>query len=158
MLPVAFASSLWTATLRRIARTAVTALALIAGLTGPAAIAAAGPHPAATARPAVDLRTDALSAVDLQIHAPSAVDIRIDASAAVDLGPADRRVAEGSGVRPAAAPAADSPVRHPLTAPAPAGPPRRVTADAAAPVAGPDVVVAADPGRAAIARRGPPRA
>ncbi|MEU9739668.1 hypothetical protein AB0E12_10815 [Micromonospora chersina] len=158
MLPVAFASSLWTATLRRIARTAVTALALIAGVTGPAAITAADHHPAATARPAVDLRIDALSAADLRIHAPSAVDVRIDASAAVDLDPAGRRVAEGSGVRPAAAPAADSPVRHPLTAPVPAGPPRRVTADAAAPVAGPDVVVAADPGRAAIARRGPPRA
>ncbi|MET7804057.1 hypothetical protein [Micromonospora chersina] len=157
MLPVAFASSLWTATLRRIARTAVTALALIAGVTGPAAITAAD-HPAATARPAVDLRIDALSAADLRIHAPSAVDVRIDAFAAVDLDPAGRRVAEESGVRPAAAPAADSPVRHPLTAPVPAGPPGRGTADAAAPVAGPDVVVAADPGRAAIARRGPPRA
>ncbi|MFG2166005.1 hypothetical protein [Micromonospora chersina] len=156
MLPVAFASSLWAATLRRIARTAVTALALIAGLTGPAAVTAADHHPAATARPAVDLRIDALSALD-RIHAPSAVDVRIDASAAVDLGPASR-VAEGSGVRPAAAPAADSPVRHPLTVPGPAGPPHRVTADDAAPVAGPDVVVAADPGRAAIARRGPPRA
>ncbi|MEW2330413.1 hypothetical protein AB0880_21675 [Micromonospora chersina] len=158
MLPVAFASSLWTATLRRIARTAVTALALIAGLTGPAAITAADHHPAPTARPAVDLRIDALSAVDLQTHAPSAVGVRIDASAAVDLGPAGRRVAEASGVRPAAAPAADSPVRHPLTAPAPAGPPHRATADAAAPVTGPDVVVAADPGRAANAHRGPPRA
>ncbi|SCL62709.1 hypothetical protein [Micromonospora chersina] len=156
MLPVAFASSLWTATLRRIARTAVTALAVISGLTGPAAVTAADHHPTATARPAVDLRLDALSAAGL--HGPSAVDVRIDASAAVDLGPAARRVAEGSGVRPAAAPAADSPVRHPLTAPAPAGPPRRGTAGAAAPVAGPDVVVAADPGRAAIARRGPPRA
>ncbi|MFG1660921.1 hypothetical protein ACGFIY_30740 [Micromonospora chersina] len=155
MLPVAFAPSLWTATLRRIARTAVTALALIAGLTGPAAVTAADHHPAATTRPAVDLRIDALSAVDLRIHAPSAVDVRIDASAAVDLGPTGRRVAEGSGVRPADA---DSPVRHPLTAPAPAGPPRRVTADAAAPVAGPAVVFAADPGRAAIGRRGPPRA
>ncbi|MFI6331801.1 hypothetical protein ACIBBG_26265 [Micromonospora chersina] len=155
MLPVAFASSLWTATLRRIARTAVTALALIAGLTGPAAVTAADHHPAATARPAVDLRIGPLSAAGL--HGSSGVDVRIDASAAVDPGPAARRVVEGSGVRSAAGPAADSPVRHPLTAPAPAGPPRRVTADAAAPVADPDVVVAADPGRAAIARRGPPR-
>ncbi|MEU9824682.1 hypothetical protein [Micromonospora chersina] len=137
---------------------AVTALALIAGLTGPAAITATDHHPAATARPAVDLRIDALSAVGLQTHALSAADVRIDASAAVHLGPAGHRVAEGSGVRPAAAPAADSPVRHPLTAPAPAGPPHRVTADAAAQVAGPDVVVAADPGRAANAHRGPPRA
>ncbi|MFE9960075.1 hypothetical protein [Micromonospora sp. NPDC005299] len=135
MLPVAFASSLWTATLRRIARTAVTALALIAGLTGPAATpGAVDLHPTATARPAVDLR--------------------VDTPAAADVGPAGRRTTDGSGVRPAA----DSPVRQPLAAPAPAGPPHRAVPDAAAPVADPDVVVAADPGRAAIARRGPPRA
>ncbi|MEU0152684.1 hypothetical protein [Micromonospora fulviviridis] len=140
MLPVAFASSLWTATLRRIARTAVTALALIAGLTGPAVTPADHLHSAATARPAVDLRVDAPAAVP------------------VDVAPAGRRFAEASGVRPAAAPAVDSPVRHPLAAPASAGTPQRATADAAAPVAGRDVVLAADPGRAANARRGPPRA
>ncbi|GGR65006.1 hypothetical protein GCM10010169_05230 [Micromonospora fulviviridis] len=137
MLPVAFASSLWTATLRRIARTAVTALALIAGLTGPAVTPADHLHPAATARPAVDLR--------------------VDAPVALGVAPAGPRVAEAAGVRPAA-PAVDSPVRHPLAAPAGAGTPQRATADAAAPVAGRDVVLAADPGRAANARRGPPRA
>ncbi|MEU4477184.1 hypothetical protein AB0F68_03815 [Micromonospora sp. NPDC023966] len=141
MPPVAFAPSLWTATLRRIARTAVTALALIAGFTGPAAIPGADHlHSAATARTAVDLRVDAPTATS------------------VDVGPAGRRVAEGFRVGPAAAPAADSPLRHPLTAPAPAGPSHRATADAAAPVASRDVVVVADPGGAAIARRGPPRA
>ncbi|MET7968657.1 hypothetical protein [Micromonospora sp. NPDC005305] len=139
MLPVAFASSLWTATLRRIARTAVTALALIAGVTGPAATPAADHlHPTATARPAVDLRVD------------------VPAAAPVDMGPVRR----ASGIRPAA----DSPVRHPLAAPALAGPPHRAITDASAPVADAAVVAdsahmaAADPGRAAIARRGPPRA
>ncbi|WNM41427.1 hypothetical protein RMN56_08820 [Micromonospora halotolerans] len=137
MLPVAFAPSLWTATLRRIARTAVTALALIAGLTGPAAMPAADHlHPAAAARPAADLRVDAPVAVP------------------VDVGPAVRPARTASGSRSAA----DSPVRHPLAAPAPAGPAHQAVADAPAPVAGPGVVVAADPGRAAIARRGPPRA
>ncbi|WP_262283200.1 hypothetical protein [Micromonospora sp. MA102] len=138
MLPVAFASSLWTATLRRIARTAVTALALIAGLTGPAAMPAGDHlHPAAAARPATELRVDAPVAVP------------------VDVGPAVRPArAAASGIRSVA----DSPVRHPLAAPAPAGSPHRAGADAPAPVVGPGVVIVPEPGRAAIARRGPPRA
>ncbi|KAB1912784.1 hypothetical protein [Micromonospora sp. AMSO31t] len=143
MLPVAFASSLWTATLRRIARTAVTALALIAGVTGPAATPAADHlHPTAAARPAVDLRVD------------------LPAAAPVDVGPVGRPATGASGIRPAA----DSPVRHPLAAPALTGPPHRAVTDASAPVADAAVVAdsavmaAADPGRAAIARRGPPRA
>ncbi|MET8906512.1 hypothetical protein [Micromonospora sp. NPDC004551] len=146
MLPVAFASSLWTATLRRIARTAVTALALIAGVSGPAATPAPD-HLAATtpARPAAVLRVDAQATV-----------LRVDAQAAVpvDVTPAGRPATEASGLRLAV----DSPVRHPLAAPAPAGPSHQAVADVAAPVGGPAVVAAGDPGRAAIARRGPPRA
>ncbi|NES26420.1 hypothetical protein GCE86_28375 [Micromonospora terminaliae] len=136
MLPVAFASSLWTATLRRIARTAVTALAVIAGVTGPAAVPAADHvHPTASARPAVGLRVDVPAAVP------------------VDVAPVVRRAAAASGLRTAA----DSPARHAFAAPAPAGPPHRAVADVAIP-AGTVVVAASDPGRAAIARRGPPRA
>ncbi|MET8838319.1 hypothetical protein ABZV78_31055 [Micromonospora sp. NPDC004540] len=146
MLPVAFASSLWTATLRRIARTAVTALAVIAGLTGPAATPADHLDPAATTRPAVDLRVDAPAAADLDSAGQPVADAPLV------------RIAADPSVAPVVRTAADPPLRHPLAAPAPAGPPHRSTADTAAPVAGPDVVVAADPGRATIARRGPPRA
>ncbi|MET8066518.1 hypothetical protein ABZS65_23135, partial [Micromonospora sp. NPDC005313] len=50
MLPVAFAPSTWTATLRRIARTAVAGLVLIAGLQG---ITATPAHAAVVGRGAV---------------------------------------------------------------------------------------------------------
>ncbi|WBB73125.1 hypothetical protein O7602_26100 [Micromonospora sp. WMMD1128] len=125
MLPVAFASSTWTAMLRRIARTAATTLALIAGLQGIAATPADAD--ATTARPAAIAVTDARPA--------STVD-----------------AARGATVVAEAAPWA---VTHPATGPSVAGP----TDDAvAAPVAVVDVPAAADPGRATIARRGPPRA
>ncbi|WFE38165.1 hypothetical protein [Micromonospora sp. WMMD998] len=125
MLPVAFASSTWTAMLRRIARTAATTLALIAGLQGVAATPADAGAP--TARPAAVTVTDA--------RAASTVD-----------------AAHGATVVAEAAPWA---VTHPATGPSVAGP---TDVAVAAPVTAADVPAAADPGRAAIARRGPPRA
>ncbi|MFG1674027.1 hypothetical protein [Micromonospora sp. NPDC049282] len=131
MLPVAFASSTWTAMLRRIARTAVTTLALIAGLQGMAATPA---DAGATTRPA----------------GITVADVRPTATVEVGHGAAPAVVtAPGS--------ADEIPhwaVSHPATGPAVAGP----TGDAdAAPVLAVEVAVT-DPGRAAIARRGPPRA
>ncbi len=54
MLPVAFTPSTWTATLRRIARTAVASLVLIVGLQG---IAAAPAHAAVTGQSVTTVAT-----------------------------------------------------------------------------------------------------
>ncbi|MFI2709217.1 hypothetical protein ACH495_03670 [Micromonospora sp. NPDC018662] len=129
MLPVAFASSVWTAMLRRIARTAVTTLALIAGLQG----IAATPADAGTAtRPAGITVTDT--------RAPSTVDTGHDATSTTSVaGP--EAAAPWAVTQPATGPSVDR-ADDAFAAPAPAV----------------EVTVAADPGRAAIARRGPPRA
>ncbi|MEU5725179.1 hypothetical protein [Micromonospora sp. NPDC047738] len=147
---VAFAPSLWAATLRtlrELTQVAVTALALVAGLTGPAAAAAAtGPvGPDATHRPAASLSTH-LEPVD----APTP-GILVDAGAAATG-------AWAVDTRPAPAP--HSSAGHPLAAAAPPAPgvaARLVDGDAAAPRP-PVAVAAADPDREPIARRGPPRA
>ncbi|WP_343443845.1 hypothetical protein [Micromonospora schwarzwaldensis] len=129
MLPVAFASSTWTAMLRRIARTAVTTLALIAGLQG---IAATSADAATEARPAGITVTDT--------RAASTVDVGHEAASATAVA--------GSEAAPWV-------VTHPATGPAVTD---RADDASAAPAPTVEVPAAGDPGRAAIARRGPPRA
>ncbi|WP_431875460.1 hypothetical protein [Micromonospora marina] len=123
MLPVAFDPSTWTATLRRIARTAVASLVLIAGLQG---IAAAPAHAAASSHATVAARQ--------AVTAGAARSAELTAADAPAL--ALRTTGPGTGPAVTAAPSADS----------------------AGPVPGVAVVAAADPGRAHIARRGPPHA
>ncbi|WP_047893676.1 hypothetical protein [Micromonospora sp. RV43] len=135
MLPVAFAPSTWTATLRRIARTAVAGLVLIAGLQG---ISAAPAHAAAASHATV-----ASHAVASHVAAIEHVATRQAVTAgAAELTAADATTAAlrttGPGTRPAGTEA--------------------LSADSAGRVPGVEVVAAADPGRAHIARRGPPRA
>ncbi|MDG4755572.1 hypothetical protein O7630_32005 [Micromonospora sp. WMMD718] len=135
MLPVAFAPSTWTATLRRIARTAVASLVLIAGLQG---ISAAPAHAAAASHATV-----ASHAVASHVAAIEHVATRQAVTAgAAELTAADATTAAlrttGPGTRPAVTEA--------------------LSADSAGRVPGVEVVAAADPGRAHIARRGPPRA
>ncbi|WP_405092204.1 hypothetical protein OG767_03970 [Micromonospora sp. NBC_01392] len=129
MLPVAFASSTWTAMLRRIARTAVATLALIAGLQG---IAATSADAATVTRPAVVTVTDT--------RAPSTVD-------------AGREAASVAG--PGTAAAAAWAVTHSATGPSVAD---RIDDASLAPIPAVEVTVTDDAGRATIARRGPPRA
>jgi len=132
VLPVAFAPSLWAATLRtlrELTRVAVTALVLVVGFNGlaaaPASAAPASASAASIVRPA--------SAVS----GPSAAEVRLATPAA--------EVTAGQP-RPAS------------VSPVPGVPPRHVDHDIAAPAATTVVVPAADPGRASIARRGPPHA
>ncbi|MFI6130204.1 hypothetical protein [Micromonospora sp. NPDC051141] len=132
MLPVAFASSAWTAMLRRIARTAVTTLALVAGLQG---ITAASADAASVTRPAVVTVTDT--------RVSSTVDAGREAASTTSVA--------GPGTAAAAAWA----VTHSATGPSVAD---RFDDASVAPVPAVDVTVTDDPGRATIARRGPPRA
>ncbi|MDO3683345.1 hypothetical protein [Micromonospora sp. C28ISP2-4] len=139
MLPVAFAPSTWTATLRRIARTAVAGLVLIVGLQGIAAAPAhadAAPH-AATASHAV--ATEHVAAIE---HAATRQTVTTGAARSAELT---------AGDAPAAALRTTGPGTGPAVTEAP-------SADSAGRVPGVEVVAAADPGRADIARRGPPRA
>ncbi|WP_349879292.1 hypothetical protein ABIH81_05380 [Micromonospora sp. HUAS YX12] len=132
MLPVAFAPSTWTATLRRIARTAVAGLVLIAGLQG---IAAAPAHAAPASRAAVASHAVATEHVAAIRHV-AAVEHAATRQAADAPTAALRTTGPGAGPAVTATPSADSAGRVP----------------------GVEVVAAADPGRAEIARRGPPRA
>ncbi|WP_091063157.1 hypothetical protein [Micromonospora humi] len=138
MLPVAFASSTWTAMLRRIARTAVTTLALIAGMQG----LAAAPADATTTPTTV-------AVVDVERPATTAA---VDGVDATPLRPVF--TTRATVVAPSTASAthtADSITTGPAV-------PARADDGAAEPVPGVEVVAAAEPLRAAIARRGPPRA
>lgn len=135
MLPVAFASSTWTATLRRIARTAVAGLVLIAGLQG---ISAAPAHAAAASHATV-----ASHAVASHVAAIEHVATRQAVTAgAAELTAADATTAALRTTGPGTGPAVTE----------------GLSADSAGRVPGVEVVAAADPGRAHIARRGPPRA
>ncbi|MFD6607534.1 hypothetical protein ACFWDK_06050 [Micromonospora chalcea] len=136
MLPVAFTPSTWTATLRRIARTAVASLVLIAGLQG---IAAAPAHAVVTGQSVTTVRTAGFGATDAR--ATSAAGFARSAIASPVA--AGTTTADGAP-RSATGPAADA---------------AAVTDSASAGrVPGVEAVAVADPARAAIARRGPPRA
>ncbi|MCZ7426054.1 hypothetical protein O7607_09945 [Micromonospora sp. WMMA1949] len=144
MLPVAFAPSTWTATLRRIARTAVASLVLIAGLQGIAATpahAAAAPH-AAVASHAVASRAVATEHVVAIEHAATRQAVTAGAARPAELMTGDATTAALRATGPGSGPAV---TEAPST-------------DSAAGVPGVEVAAAADPGRADIARRGPPRA
>ncbi|MBB5111270.1 hypothetical protein AB0K27_00980 [Micromonospora echinospora] len=135
MLPVAFTPSTWTATLRRIARTAVASLVLIAGLQG---IAAAPAHAAVAGQAdATTVRTAGFGATDARAtsteFAPSAIASPVAAGTTT---------ADGAP-RTATGPAADAAVTDSASA---------------GRMPGVEAVAVADPARAAIARRGPPRA
>ncbi|MGC4899242.1 hypothetical protein ACLQ2Y_07890 [Micromonospora echinospora] len=138
MLPVAFTPSTWTATLRRIARTAVASLVLIAGLQG---IAAAPAHAAVTwqsvTADATTARAAGFGATDARAtsaeFAPSAIASPVAAGTTT---------ADGAP-RTATGPAADAAVTDSASA---------------GRMPGVEAVAVADPARAAIARRGPPRA
>lgn len=137
MLPVAFAPSTWTATLRRIARTAVAGLVLIAGLQG---ITAAPAH-AAPAHAAAHA-TVASHAVASHVAAIEHVATRQAVTAgAAEITAADATTAALRTTGPGTGPAVTE----------------GLSADSAGRVPGVEVA-AADPGRAHIARRGPPRA
>lgn len=150
MLPVAFAPSTWTATLRRIARTAVASLVLIVGLQG---IAAAPAHAAvteqsvaviadaATARTA-GFVTAAARAASVAGSTPSVIASPVPAEVGLTAVAAGSTTADGAP-RSTTGPAADA-----------AG----TETTAAGRVPGVEAVAVADPARAAIARRGPPRA
>ncbi|SCL37920.1 hypothetical protein [Micromonospora aurantiaca (nom. illeg.)] len=136
MLPVAFASSTWTATLRRIARTAVAGLVLIAGLQG---ISAAPAHAAAASHATVASHavvTEHVAAIE-HVATRQAV-----TAGAAELTAADATTAALRTTGPGTGPAGTE----------------GLSADSAGRVPGVEVVAAADPGRAHIARRGPPRA
>ena len=118
--------------LRRIARTAVTTLALIAGLQG---IAATSADAATVTRPAVVTVTDT----------------RV--SSTVDAG---REAASTTSVAgPGAATVAAWAVNHSATGPSVAN---RFDDASVAPIPAVEVPATDDAGRATIARRGPPRA
>ncbi|MFU8870910.1 hypothetical protein [Micromonospora sp. SL4-19] len=161
MLLVAFAPSLWAATLRTVrdlTRVAVTALALVVGLNGLAAAPAdAGTlGPAAPARPvtgpAAPAPVDGL-AITIPSTTSDAGPVAGSASTATTTSPAEVRLT---------APDAESTAGQPRPAampPALGVSPRHADHDAAPPPAGTAFVVpAGDPGREPIARRGPPRA
>ncbi|QLQ39040.1 hypothetical protein [Micromonospora robiginosa] len=136
MLPVAFASSTWTAMLRRIARTAVATLALVAGLQG---LAAPSADATATTRPAV-----AVATVDIGSASPTTI-------GGTHAEPARAVLTVGTAVAaPTTALAA-----QPVTGGPAVADPTGDTHVASVPAAERAVT---DPGRAAIARRGPPRA
>lgn len=134
MLPVAFAPSTWTATLRRIARTAVAGLVLIAGLQG---ISAAPAHAAAAS------------------HATVASHAVVTEHVAAIEHVATRQAVTAGAAELTAADATTAALRTTGTGPAVT---EGLSADSAGRVPGVEVVAAADPGRAHIARRGPPRA
>ncbi|MFD2763619.1 hypothetical protein [Micromonospora eburnea] len=154
MLPVAFAPSLWAATLRtlrKLTRVAVTALALVVGLNG----LAAAPATVGPLRPVevTGLRAASVAFDGLLVTAP-------DAAAAPIVRPT--RAAGGASAAEVrlAAPAAEATAGQPRSAsvsPVPGIPSRHADHDVAAPPATAVVVPAADPGRESIARRGPPR-
>ncbi|MEV4814228.1 hypothetical protein [Micromonospora tulbaghiae] len=151
MLPVAFAPSTWTATLRRIARTAVAGLVLIVGLQG---IAAAPAHADAASHATVAAHAVATEHVTAIEHVGA-----IKHVTAVEHAATRQAVTTGAA-RSAELTATDAPTAAlrttgPGTGPAVTEAP---SADSAGPVPGVEVVAAADPGRADIARRGPPRA
>ncbi|MEU2986649.1 hypothetical protein ABZ647_19845 [Micromonospora aurantiaca] len=135
MLPVAFASSTWTATLRRIARTAVAGLVLIAGLQG---ISAAPAHAAAASHATVASHAVASHAAAIE-HVATRQAVT---AGAAELTAADATTAALRTTGPGTGPAGTE----------------GLSADSAGRVPGVEVVAAADPGRAHIARRGPPRA
>ncbi|AYF30162.1 hypothetical protein CSH63_22475 [Micromonospora tulbaghiae] len=151
MLPVAFAPSTWTATLRRIARTAVAGLVLIVGLQG---IAAAPAHADAASHTTIAAHAAATEHVTATEHVGAIKHV-------IAVGHAATRQAVTTGAaRSAELTATDAPTAAlrttgPGTGPAVTEAP---SADSAGPVPGVEVVAAADPGRADIARRGPPRA
>ncbi|KAB1908749.1 hypothetical protein ACFWRG_00735 [Micromonospora tulbaghiae] len=145
MLPVAFAPSTWTATLRRIARTAVASLVLIAGFQGIAATpahAAAASHATIAAHAVTTEHVAAIKHVAAVEHVATRQAVTTAATRSAELTAAD-------------APTAALRTTGPGTGPAVTATP---SADAAGPVPGVEVVAAAEPGRADIARRGPPRA
>ncbi|MEU5831969.1 hypothetical protein [Micromonospora tulbaghiae] len=151
MLPVAFAPSTWTATLRRIARTAVAGLVLIVGLQG---IAAAPAHADAASHASIASHAVATEHVTAIEHVGAIKHIT-----AVEHAATRQAVTTGTA-RSAELTATDAPTAAlrttgPGTGPAVTEAP---SADSAGPVPGVEVVAAADPGRADIARRGPPRA
>lgn len=150
MLSVAFDPPLWATTLRnlrRLTRMAATALVLAVGLNGLAAApATADPHrPAATSRHLADLPL-----------APAAPDVRY--AAAVAPGRSGTATPATGAFVPATSAAHREPGATPA-GPATRVPSHRSAAEDAAPHAwaGP-AVPPADPGRGAIARRGPPHA
>ncbi|MCW3814505.1 hypothetical protein ONA91_08545 [Micromonospora sp. DR5-3] len=147
---VAFAPSLWAATLRslrELTRVAATTLALVVGLTGPAAAAAASDpvRPDATHRPVASL-----SALVAPVDGPAPDALVGAAPVATGAWTADRR--------PAAAP--HSPAGHLIAAATPPAPGLAAAlVRGAVALSRTDVAVAAaDPDREPIARRGPPRA
>ncbi|WBC10602.1 hypothetical protein [Micromonospora sp. WMMA1947] len=145
MLPVAFAPSTWTATLRRIARTAVASLVLIAGLQGIAATpahAAAAPHATVASHAVATEHVLAIENVVAIEHAATRQAVTADAARPAELMTGDATTAALRATGPGSGPAV---TEAPST-------------DSAAGVPGVEVVAAADPGRADIARRGPPRA
>jgi hypothetical protein len=151
VLPVAFAPSTWTATLRRIARTAVAGLVLIVGLQG---IAAAPAHADAASHASIAAHAVATEHVTAIEHVGA-----IKHVTAVEHAATRQAVTTGAA-RSAELTATDAPTAAlrttgPGTGPAVTEAP---SADSAGPVPGVEVVAAADPGRADIARRGPPRA
>lgn len=151
VLPVAFAPSTWTATLRRIARTAVAGLVLIVGLQG---IAAAPAHADAASHASIASHAVATEHVTAIEHVGA-----IKHVTAVEHAATRQAVTTGAA-RSAELTATDAPTAAlrttgPGTGPAVTEAP---SADSAGPVPGVEVVAAADPGRADIARRGPPRA
>ncbi|MFY1659087.1 hypothetical protein [Micromonospora sp. WMMD1274] len=151
MLPVAFAPSTWTATLRRIARTAVAGLVLIVGLQG---IAAAPAHADAASHASIASHAVATEHVTAIEHVGA-----IKHVTAVEHAATRQAITTGAA-RSAELTATDAPTTAlrttgPGTGPAVTEAP---SADSAGPVPGVEVVAAADPGRADIARRGPPRA
>ncbi|MFJ8579265.1 hypothetical protein [Micromonospora sp. NPDC093277] len=159
MLPVAFAPSLWAATLRtlrELTRVAVTALVLVVGLNGLAAApASAGAvRPIETPHPVTGPRTPSASADRLPVTTPDAAagPIVRPAGTVSSASAAEFRLAtldaEATAGQPR--PASVSPVRG--------VPPRHADHDVAAPPTTTLAVPAADPGRESIARRGPPRA
>ncbi|MBQ1044243.1 MULTISPECIES: hypothetical protein [unclassified Micromonospora] len=140
MLPVAFTPSTWTATLRRIARTAVASLVLIAGLQG---IAAAPAHAAVTEQ-SVAVTADATTARTAGFGAAGARATSAGFSPGAIASPVAAGTTTADGApRSATGPAADAAVTDSVSA---------------GRVPGVEAVVVADPARAAIARRGPPRA
>ncbi|MEU8334600.1 hypothetical protein [Micromonospora tulbaghiae] len=151
MLPVAFAPSTWTATLRRIARTAVAGLVLIVGLQG---IAAAPAHADAASHTTIAAHAAATEHVTATEHVGAIKHVTAVGHAAT------RQAVTTGAARSAELTATDAPTAAlrttgPGTGPAVTEAP---SADSAGPVPGVEVVAAADPGRADIARRGPPRA
>ncbi|RLQ04827.1 hypothetical protein EAD96_12835 [Micromonospora sp. BL1] len=157
MLPVAFAPSTWTATLRRIARTAVAGLVLIVGLQG---IAAAPAHADAASHTTIAAHATIASHAVATEHVTAIEHVGAIKHVTAVGHAATRQAVTTGAARSAELTATDAPTAAlrttgPGTGPAVTEAP---SADSAGPVPGVEVVAAADPGRADIARRGPPRA